>query len=172
MSFVIRPATVEDVPTIFKFIMELAVYEKLEHEVVATEEILKKTLFGPKQYAEVLIAELRTENQPAIAVGYALYFYNFSTFLGIPGIYLEDLYIQPAYRGKNYGTQMLVRLADLCKEKGCGRLEWSVLKWNEPSIKFYLSKGAIPMKEWEQYRVTGEALDKLASEQQNFSNKI
>jgi len=131
--------------------------------VFNTEEKLHKYLFGPRPYAEILIADLHVqEEQPSRAVGYALFYHNYSTFLGLPGIYLEDLYVQPEFRGKGYGTQLLKRLAKLCKERECGRLEWSVLKWNEPSIKFYLSIGAVPLKEWEQYRVTGGALENLA----------
>eukprot|EP01111_Echinosteliopsis_oligospora_P003129 TRINITY_DN1502_c0_g1_i1.p1 TRINITY_DN1502_c0_g1~~TRINITY_DN1502_c0_g1_i1.p1 ORF type:complete len:167 (+),score=42.30 TRINITY_DN1502_c0_g1_i1:32-532(+) len=160
-TFNIRPATKEDVKTILGFILELAVYEKLEHQVVATEEILGNSLFGPRPYAEVFIAELKGDTEPPKPIGYALFFHNFSTFLGIPGIYLEDLYIQPAYRGRGYGTTLLKRLAREAKERKCGRLEWSCLKWNEPSIKFYLSMGAVPMEGWEVYRVTGDALDKL-----------
>jgi GNAT superfamily N-acetyltransferase len=155
---VIRDATVEDVPLILAFIRDLAEYEKLLHEVVATEEMLRETLFGNRPVAEVVIGYL--DNQP---VSFALFFHNFSTFLGRPGLYLEDLFVKPEARGKGIGKMMLAFLAKLAKDRGCGRLEWWVLNWNEPAIKFYRSIGAIPMDEWTVNRVTGDALDKLAS---------
>ena len=145
-------------PLILTLIGELAEYERLSHEVVATEDALQEWLFGEKAVAEVLIAELGAE-----AVGFALFFHSFSTFLGRPGIYLEDLYVRPAFRGQGVGKTMLMHLAKLAKERGCGRLEWSVLDWNEPSIRFYESLGAVAMDDWTVYRVTGDTLDMLAS---------
>jgi GNAT superfamily N-acetyltransferase len=157
-SFQIKPATADDVPLILSFIKELAEYEKLAHEAVATEESLRTHLFGPKPYAEVIIGYL--DHEP---VSFALYFYNFSTFLGKPGLYLEDLFVKQVTRGQGIGQKMLVYLARLAKERGCGRLEWWVLDWNETAIKFYQRLGAIPMDEWTVFRVTGQALDNLAS---------
>ncbi|CAN5311041.1 GNAT family N-acetyltransferase [soil metagenome] len=155
----IRVATGRDVPLILSFIRELAEYERLSHEVVATEEVLRASLFGERPAAEVVIGDYGDE--PA---GFALFFHNFSTFLGRPGIHLEDLYVTPGLRGRGIGRAMLAYLARLAKERGCGRLEWSVLDWNEPAIKLYKSIGAIPMDDWTAYRVTGEALDGLADE--------
>jgi GNAT superfamily N-acetyltransferase len=157
-NFEIKSATPADVPLILSFIKELADYEKLLHEVVATEDILKKTLFGEKKYAEVIIGFLN--NQP---VSFALFFHNFSSFLGRPGIYLEDLYVKPEVRGNGIGQRMLTYLARLAKQRNCGRLEWWVLDWNKSAIDFYKRLGAIPMDEWTVFRVTGEALDKLAA---------
>jgi GNAT superfamily N-acetyltransferase len=154
----IKMAQISDVPLILQFIRELAEYEKLLHEVVATEEILRETLFGEKPVAEVVIGY--AEGLPA---GFALFFHNFSTFLGRPGIYLEDLYVKPEFRGRGFGQQLLSYLAKLAKERNCGRLEWWVLDWNEPSIKFYKNLGAVPMDEWTVFRVTGKALDELAN---------
>jgi len=154
----VREASEEDVPLILSFIRELAEYEKLSHEVVATEEELRKSLFGERRYAEVLIAE--HDGSPA---GFALFFHNFSTFLGKPGIYLEDLYVNPAFRGAGIGKKLLVHLARLAKRRGCGRLEWWVLDWNEPSIGFYKNLGATAMDDWTIYRLAGTALDDLAS---------
>lgn len=154
----VRNASEEDVPLILDLIRELAEYEKLSHEVVATEDGLRRSLFGERPAAEVLIGEF--EGRPA---AFALFFHNFSTFLGKPGIYLEDLYVRPRFRGRGMGKAMLVRLAKLARERGCGRLEWSVLDWNEPSISFYESLGAVAMTDWTVYRVTGEALNSLAS---------
>ena len=156
-AFHIQPATVEDVPLILAFIKELAEYEKLAHEVIATEDVLRETLFGDKPYAEVVIGYL--DNQP---VSFALFFHNFSTFLGRPGIYLEDLYVSPEARGHGIGKKMLSFLAQLAKERHCGRLEWWVLDWNESAIGFYKRIGATPMDEWTVFRVTGDALDELA----------
>lgn len=154
----VREASAEDVPLILTLIGELAEYERLSHEVVATEDSLQEWLFGEKPVAEVLIAERTAE-----AAGFALFFHSFSTFLGRPGIYLEDLYVRPAFRGRGMGKAMVVHLAKLAKERGCGRLEWSVLDWNEPSIRFYESLGAVAMDDWTVHRVTGEALDRLAA---------
>jgi GNAT superfamily N-acetyltransferase len=155
----IRPATESDIGTILGFIRELADYEKLSHEVVATEASLHEHLFGPKPKAEVLLVCL--EEQP---VGFALFFYTFSTFLGRPGLYLEDLYIQTAHRGRGFGGRLLRYLAQLSVQRGCGRLEWSVLDWNTPAIRFYESLGAVPMDEWTVNRLTGKALTDLASQ--------
>ncbi len=154
---VIRIATIADYPTILDFIEQLAAYEKLSHEVVATCSALEKTLFGEKPSAEVLIAEYAT--QP---VGFALYFTNYSTFLAKPGIYLEDLFVQPEMRGKGFGKQLLASLAKIAVERDCGRLEWSVLDWNQPAIDFYRSLGAVPMDGWTVNRLTGDALQNVA----------
>ena len=153
----VRGAAAADVPLILSFIRELAEYERLSHEVVATEEGLRESLFGERRYAEVLIAE--HGGSPA---GFALFFHNYSTFLGKPGIYLEDLYVKPEFRGAGIGKELLVRLARLAKERGCGRLEWWVLDWNEPSIGFYEKLGAVPMADWTVYRLSGAALEDLA----------
>jgi len=153
----ITPAARSDVSIILDLIKELAAYEKLAHEVVATEEILEESLFGNRAFAEVVIASY--DNQP---VGYALYFHSFSTFAGRPGLYLEDVYVRPTMRGKGIGKALLVHLARLAVERKCGRFEWSVLNWNEPSIGFYKSIGAVPMDEWTVYRLAGESLQRLA----------
>jgi len=152
----VRSATEEDVPLILALIRELAEYERLAHEVIATEKGLRGWLFGERQIAEALIGEL--DGHPA---AFALFFHNFSTFLGKPGIYLEDLYVRPGFRGRGMGKAMMVRLARLARERGCGRLEWSVLDWNEPSIGFYESLGALAMTGWTLHRLSGEALDGL-----------
>ena len=152
----VREASEGDVSLILSFICELAEYEKLYHEVVATEDGLRESLFGGRRYAEVLIAE--HDGAPA---GFALYFHNFSTFLGKPGIYLEDLYVRPELRESGIGRQLLVKLAHLALQRGCGRLEWSVLDWNEPSIGFYRQLGAVAMDDWTVYRVSDDALRKL-----------
>jgi GNAT superfamily N-acetyltransferase len=154
----VREASEEDVPLILSFIRELAEYEKLSREVVATEEGLRESLFGERRYAEVLIAE--HDGSPA---GFALFFHNFSTFLGKPGIYLEDLYVNPVFRGTGIGKKLLVHLARLAKRRGCGRLEWWVLDWNEPAIGFYESLDATAMDDWTVYRLAGKALEDLAS---------
>lgn len=154
----IIPATINDAALVLEFIKALADYERLPHEVVATEDLLKQTLFGDRKVAEVVIGY-----HDGTPVGFALYFHNFSTFLGRPGIYLEDLFVKPKYRGKGFGKALLVYLAKITKERNCGRLEWSVLDWNEPSIKFYKKLGAKPMDDWTMYRVTGKALENLAN---------
>jgi GNAT superfamily N-acetyltransferase len=154
----IKEATEKDIPVILSFIKGLAEYERLPHEVVADESILRETLFGKRAYAEVLIAYY--DDVPA---GFALYFHNYSTFLGRPGIYLEDLFVLPPYRGKGIGKALLVRLAKLTKDRNCGRLEWAVLDWNESAINFYKKLGAVPMSDWTVYRLKGEALEKLAN---------
>ncbi len=151
-----RFATEEDTPTILCFIKELAAYENLLNEVVATEPLLREWIFEKKK-AEVLFAMKQDE-----VIGFALFFHNFSTFLGRAGIYLEDLYVKPACRGKGYGKAILQELARIALERGCGRLEWWCLDWNKPSINFYLSLGAEPMQDWTVYRVSGETLNKLA----------
>ena len=153
----IRPAVPSDTPTIAALIRDLAEYEHLEHEVVLDEATLHEHLFGPHPYAEVLIAEHDDR-----AVGFALFFHNFSTFLGRPGIYLEDLFVRPDARGLGLGNGLLVELARLARDRGCGRIEWAVLDWNEPSIAFYQSLGARPKDEWILYRLTGEAMSALA----------
>lgn len=154
----IKEATRKDVPLILSFIRGLAEYERLAHEVVTDEKILSKTLFGKRAYAEVVIAHYG--GKPA---GFALYFHNYSTFLGRPGIYLEDLFVWPEYRSKGIGRALLVHLAKLTQKRKCGRLEWAVLNWNEPAIKFYKKLGAIPMSEWTVFRVAGDTLMKLAT---------
>ena len=153
----IRNANINDSATILGFIKELAEYENMSNDVVATEDLIKQNIFE-KKLAEVIIAEF--DNKP---VGFALFFHNFSTFLGKGGIYLEDLYVQPAMRGKNIGKMLLSSITKIAVQRDCGRLEWSCLNWNEPSIKFYKSQGAIPMDEWTVYRVTGNELNDLAS---------
>ena len=157
-EFSIRPAEEKDVPLILQFIKELAEYERLGGEVVATEDILRRNLFGERRVAEVILGYY--QEQP---VSFALFFHNFSTFLGKPGIYIEDLFVKEEYRGKGFGTKMLSYLARLAKERNCGRLEWWVLDWNKSAIGFYESLGAEPMSDWTVYRITGEALDKLAN---------
>ncbi len=152
----LRFAEVNDVSLILSFIRELADYEKMSSDVVATEEVLRESLFERKM-AEVIIGEYNHE-----PVGFALFFHNFSTFLGKPGIYLEDLYVQPKMRGKGIGKSLLSFLANLTIERNCGRLEWACLDWNEPSIKFYKQLGATPLDDWTVYRVHDESLNKLA----------
>jgi GNAT superfamily N-acetyltransferase len=154
----IRPADVGDVGVILQFIRDLAQYEHLEHQVVATEEMLRDTLFGSRSYAEVVLACLNGK-----PVGFALFFHNYSTFLGRPGIYLEDLYVRPEARGHGVGRRLLSWLAATAVSRGCGRLEWAVLDWNEPSIRFYRNLGAVALDDWTTYRVTGPALTQLAS---------
>ena len=154
----LRWAGPSDTGTILGFIKELADYEKLSHEVVATEETLRASLFEGRRVAEVVLAELA-----GTPVGFALFFHNFSTFLGRPGIYLEDLYVTPGMRGKGIGAALLSFLGRLACERGCGRLEWAVLDWNAPAIGFYRSLGAQPMDEWTVFRLTGDALRRLAA---------
>jgi GNAT superfamily N-acetyltransferase len=153
----IVPATEPDVPLIFSFIRKLAEYEKMSHEVVATEDRLRDGLFGARPVAEVLLAYWADE--PA---GFALYFPNFSTFLGQPGIYLEDLFVEPAFRGRGIGKALLARLAKIARERNCGRLEWAVLDWNRPAIDFYQSLGAVAKDEWTVFRLAGDSLHRLA----------
>ena len=153
----IRPAVVEDVPTILQFIRELGEYEKLAHEVVATEADLRRTLFEEPRCAEVLIGEI-----DGVAQGLALFFHNYSTFLGKPGIYLEDLYVSPEARGSGLGLGLLTELTGLAERRGCVRLEWSVLDWNQSAIEFYRARGAVAMDGWTTFRLTGEALSRMA----------
>ena len=148
-KLIIRKAEVKDVSLIFSFIKELAEYEKLSSEVTATEETIKESLFGERAYAEVLIAEY--ENEPA---GHAIFFHNFSTFVGRPGIYLEDIYVRPHLRGKGIGKRLLLHLIKTAKERNCGRVEWAVLDWNKTAIDFYKKMGAVPMDEWTVFRMT------------------
>jgi len=156
-EFEIRQATSEDCALILAFIRALAGYEKLLHEVTASEEDLRRTLFGERPFAEILIAEWSGQ-----AAGFALFFHNYSTFLAKPGIYLEDLFVLPEFRGSGIGKALLRHLAGIAVERNCGRLEWSVLNWNEPAIGFYRSIGARAMDEWTQYRLTGQALQDMA----------
>ena len=153
----IRVATADDVPVVFELMRQLAVYEKLEHALVSTESDLSEALFGAHPVAEAILA-----THAGKPVGYALYFRTYSTFLGKPGLYLEDLFVLPEARGKGAGKALLARLAGITVERGYGRLEWAVLDWNEPAIGFYKSLGALPMDEWTVYRLTGEALEALA----------
>ena len=157
-DFQIRPAHVDDVPIIFELIRDLAAYERAPEEVVATEEQLIDVLFGEKPVAEVLLAFEKES-----PVGFAVYFYNFSTWLGRPGLYLEDLFVKPEERGKGYGRALLVELAKIARDRGCGRMEWAVLDWNEPAIKFYRALGATPMHEWTVFRLTRAEIAKLAN---------
>ena len=156
-SFAIRAATVADVPVILELIRALATYERAPNDVTATEDGLTEVLFGEKPAAEVLLA---FENETA--VGFAVFFYNFSTWLGRPGLYLEDLFVRPENRGKGYGRALLIHLAKIARERGCGRMEWAVLDWNEPAIEFYRKLGAKPMDEWTVFRLTRDEIAKLA----------
>jgi len=158
-SFQIRSATKADVPVILSFIKKLADYERLSHEVVATEKLLLETLFGRRRTAEVALGYFKRE-----PVGFVLFFHNYSTFLGQPGIYIEDLFVDEVFRRRGFGRALLTYVARLAKERNCGRLEWSVLDWNEPAINFYKKLGATPMTEWTVHRVTGESLRKLAAD--------
>lgn len=153
----IRSATELDVPVILDLIRQLAKYEQLAHELAATEERLRETLFGAKPAAEVLLADCERE-----CAGFAVFFATYSTFLAQPGIYLEDLYVKPHVRGRGVGSALLQRLAGIAVERGCGRVEWGVLDWNEPSIQFYKNLGAEPLQEWIKYRLTGAAIERLA----------
>jgi GNAT superfamily N-acetyltransferase len=157
MNATIRAATENDVPVLLAFICELAAYEKLTHEVSATEEQLRATLFGPRRFAEALLA--CADYEP---VGFALFFPNYSTFLARPGLYLEDLFVRSAYRGRGFGKLLLTTVARLAVERGCGRYEWTVLDWNTPSIRFYESLGAEMKSDWRIMRVTGAALENMA----------
>lgn len=157
MNIAVRAATEADVPLLLAFIRELAGYEKLAHEVSATEERLRATLFGPRRFAEALIG--CSDGEP---VGFALFFHNYSTFLARPGLYLEDLFVRPAHRGRGVGKLLLTTVARIAVDRGCGRYEWTVLDWNKPSIGFYGSLGAEMKGDWRIMRVTGEALEKMA----------
>ena len=154
----IRPAVIEDTPVIFSFINKLADYEKLAHEVVATEQSLRETLFGTRPTAEVAIGYFGKK-----PVGLVLFFHNYSTFLARPGLYIEDLFVDQSYRRRGFGTALLRHVARLAVERNCGRLEWSVLDWNEPARSFYKRIGAVPMSDWTVFRLTGESLANLAS---------
>ena len=156
-QFEIRPSHVNDVPIILELIRDLATYERAPNEVMATEEQLVDVLFGERPAAEVLIAF-----EGKSAVGFAVYFYNFSTWLGRPGLYLEDLFVKPKNRGKGYGRALLIELAKIARDRGCGRMEWAVLDWNEPAIKFYHALGAAPMDEWTVFRLTRDGIARLA----------
>src|SRR5256714_8691410 len=160
-DFQIRPACLEDVPIILQLIRDLATYERAPHQVTATEEQLVDVLFGKRPAAEVLLA---FEGQ--LPIGFAVFFHNFSTWLGRPGLYLEDLFVKPDKRGKGYGRAVLVELARIARDRGCGRMEWAVLDWNEPAIKFYRSLGAKPMDEWTVFRLTRDEIAKLADGKQ------
>jgi GNAT superfamily N-acetyltransferase len=162
----IRIATAADVPLILHFIRGIAEYEKLSHEVVATEEGLAEVLFGPRPAAEVLLAFWEGK-----AAGFAVFFHNFSTFLGRRGLYLEDLFVDPTLRGKGIGKALLHRLGALAVERGCGRFEWTVLDWNEPAIRFYESQGAKVLPDWRICRVTGSALDRFRESPAPTPNK-
>lgn len=156
-SIEIAPANERDIPEILAFIRGLAEYERLAHQCVATEESLRKTLFGARSYADVLIARL--DGKP---VGFALFFHNYSTFLAKPGIYLEDVFVLPEHRGAGVGKALLKCVAQVARERDCGRLEWSVLDWNEPAIEFYRRLGATVMPDWRMCRMTGDEIAKLA----------
>jgi len=157
-SLSIVPATPADVPTVNALIRELAEYEKLLHEVVATQELVHEALFGPRPVVECVLARVGTQS-----VGFALYFFNFSTFLARPGLYLEDLYVRPEHRGQGIGESLLKHLAQLAIQRGCGRMEWAALNWNRRAIDFYEKMGAVGVKEWTTFRVSGEALMRLGS---------
>src|SRR5947208_4343673 len=156
-DFAIRSARVEDVPIILQLIRDLATYERAPNEVTATEEQLVDVLFGEKPVAEVLLAF-----EGKSPIGFAVFFHNFSTWLGRPGLYLEDLFVKPEKRGKGYGRALLVDLAKIARDRGCGRMEWAVLDWNEPAIKFYHALGAKPMDEWTVFRLTPDGMARLA----------
>lgn len=155
-NLVIRFADKNDIKTILKLIKELSIYEKLLDQFVNNEELIEKYLFGEKRYAEVLIAEYNSD-----AVGFALFFHNYSTFVGKPGIYLEDLFVIPNLRGKGIGKKLFLEVVKIAKERNCGRMEWSVLNWNTPAINFYKSMNAVPMDEWTVYRLTEDIIKEL-----------
>ncbi|GMV84554.1 MAG: N-acetyltransferase [Dehalococcoidia bacterium] len=154
----LRPATEADLDTIIELIRALAEYEREPDAVRLDRADLGRHLFGPRPYAEVILAE----TEAGASAGFALFFHNFSTWEGRPGIYLEDLFVRPQYRGEGYGKALLAALARLARERGCARLEWAVLDWNAPAIRFYRALGAVPLDEWTTYRLTGEALARLA----------
>src|SRR6478672_1465229 len=156
-NFKIRDATVADIPIILQLIRDLATYERAPNDVIATEKGLHEVLFGAEPAAKVVIAFENTE-----PIGFAVYFFNFSTWLGRPGLYLEDLFVRPEVRGRGYGRALLVRLAQIAAERGCGRMEWAVLDWNEPAIQFYRKLGARPNDDWTIFRLTREGIAQLA----------
>ncbi len=156
-NFNIRDATVTDVPTILQLIRDLATYERAPNDVVATEQSLREVLFGAEPAAKVVIA-FENEN----SVGFAVYFFNFSTWLGRPGLYLEDLFVKPEARGHGYGRRLLIHLAKIARNRGCGRMEWAVFDWNEPAIGFYKTIGATPLDDWRIFRLTGNGIGRLA----------
>src|SRR5438477_4870809 len=160
-DFEIRSAHLDDVPIILELIRDLATYERAPNEVTATEEQLVDVLFGERPAAEVLLAF-----EKDTPIGFTVFFYNFSTWLGRPGLYLEDLLVKPEKRGKGYGRALLVDLAKIARDRGCGRMEWAVLNWNEPAIKFYRALGAKPMDEWTVYRLTRDGIARLAETEQ------
>jgi GNAT superfamily N-acetyltransferase len=162
-EFEIRTARLADVPTILQLICDLATYERAPNEVTATEEQLVDVLFGEKPAAEVLLA---FENETP--VGFAVFFHNFSTWLGRPGLYLEDLFVKPEKRGKGYGRALLVELAKIARERECGRMEWAVLNWNEPAIKFYRALGAKPLDEWTVFRLTRDGIARLVQSESSL----
>lgn len=157
-ALVIRAAGVEDVPLVFRFVCELAEYERLSHMVVATEASLREALFGARPGAEVVLAF-----EGEVPVGFAVFFHNFSTFLGVKGLWLEDIFVRPEHRRKGFGRALLLHVARMAVERGCGRFEWTALDWNTPAWDFYKSLGAQPMEDWTIFRVTGEALSRLGS---------
>src|ERR1044071_7692872 len=161
-EFMIRSATVADVPVILELIKDLATYERAPDEVVADEKGLAEVLFGRKPAAEVLLAFEKNRG-----VGFAVFFHNFSTWLGRSGLYLEDLFVRPEDRGKGYGRALLVRLAKIARDRGCGRMEWAVLDWNRPAIKFYRALGAKPMDEWTVFRLRRDGVERLAPTERN-----
>ena len=156
-NFTIRPATIVDVPIVLQLIRDLATYERAPSEVAATEEQLVDVLFGERPVAEVLLAF-----EDEMPIGFAVFFHNFSTWLGRPGLYLEDLFVKPEARGKGYGRALLIHLAKIARDRGCGRMEWAVLNWNGPAIQFYRKLGAKPMDEWTVFRLTTDGIAKLA----------
>lgn len=155
--FEIRPARIADIPLILELIRDLAIYERAPNDVTATEEQLRQVLFGDKPSAEVLLGF-----EGESPVGFAVFFHNFSTWLGRPGLYLEDLFVKPEMRGRGYGRALLVHLAKMARDRGCGRMEWAVLDWNEPAIQFYRKLGAAPMGDWTVFRLTSDGISKLA----------
>lgn len=163
----IERATERDVPLLLSFVRELAEYERASHEVVATLENLRESLFGARRVAEALIAYAGDE-----AAGMALFFHNFSTWTGLRGLYLEDLYVRPEMRGRGVGRALLAHLARLARERDCARFEWAVLNWNEPAIRFYRNLGAVPMDEWTVFRLKGEALERLAEEGRRCASRL
>ena len=156
-NITIRPATIVDVPIILQLIRDLATYERAPSEVAATEEQLVDVLFGERPVAEVLLAF-----EDEMPIGFAVFFHNFSTWVGRPGLYLEDLFVKPEARGKGYGRALLIHLAKIARDRGCGRMEWAVLDWNEPAIQFYKKIGAQPLDEWKIFRLTRDGIAKLA----------